>query len=136
MKDYKEYASFLEDHGIRPSSQRVIMLKYLNECKDHPSADKIYMDLSESLPSISKATVYNNLKLFVESGIVIEVRASKTEVNYDIKSHNHGHFVCTNCNSIEDFDIEDNFTKPSSLEGYTIEDSDVFLYGLCKDCAN
>lgn len=73
MTSYEDYCKILEENNIRPSSQRVLMLKYLEENHIHPTADKIYIDLSKNLPTISKATVYNNLKLFLNRGLIKEI---------------------------------------------------------------
>lgn len=60
MKPYER----LLDHNIKPSMQRIAIMQYLMEHPIHPSADDIYTALSPSMPTLSKTTVYNTLKLF------------------------------------------------------------------------
>lgn len=134
MSTYKEYGEFLEDKGIRASSQRILMLEYLNENMTHPTADKIYIDLSTKLPSISKATVYNNLKLFVEKGILKEVSIDNTEVHYDIVTESHGHFLCVECKKIKDFVVRDIAPECKELDNDQIISKDIFFRGICSDC--
>lgn len=137
MKEvYKNYGAYLEDHGIRASSQRILMLEYLQKNNVHPTADKIFVDLSSKLPTISKATVYNNLKLFLNKGIIKEVNVDNNEVHYDMIMDNHAHFICNSCNKIEDLPVKKIEVDISEIEGYEITSQDVFLKGLCSECAN
>ena len=53
----------LQEHGIRVTEARRLMLEYLMTSHEHPSAEKIYQDLMDVYPQISLATVYNNPSL-------------------------------------------------------------------------
>lgn len=134
MERFQKYSEFLEEHGIRASSQRVLMLEYLDENLIHPTADKIYTDLSSKLPAISKATIYNNLKLFVDHGIVKEVNIDNNEIHYDVQLHQHGHFICEKCNKIFNFDISVLSLDSFELDGCSVKHKDVFFRGVCKEC--
>lgn len=134
MTMYESYGSFLEENGIRPSSQRILMLQYLEESKSHPTADKIYVDLSKRLPSISKATVYNNLKLFLNNGIIKEVNIDNSEIHYEMMMDSHAHFVCRKCKKVEDLEISNINIDLSHISDYEIESQDIFLRGLCNEC--
>ena len=57
----------LEGAGVRPSVQRLAVMDYLATHKTHPTVDEIYSSLAPSIPTLSKTTVYNTLKLFVEN---------------------------------------------------------------------
>lgn len=132
---YSEYESFLEEHGIRASSQRILMLEYLDNNYTHPTADKIYSELITRLPSISKATVYNNLKLFSSKGIINEINVDNTEVHYEINSKPHVHFICKECNRIFDVDLVSLEYDGTVLEGFNIDSQNVYLKGKCRECA-
>ncbi|KAA6316446.1 Peroxide-responsive repressor PerR, partial [termite gut metagenome] len=60
----------LSMHGIKPSLQRMAIMDYLLEHHTHPTVEEIYMALFPSIPTLSKTTVYNTLKLFAEQGVV------------------------------------------------------------------
>lgn len=60
----------LTDHGVKPSIQRLAIMKYLMEHRTHPTADMIFNDLYKEIPTLSKTTVYNTLKLLTEHGAV------------------------------------------------------------------
>lgn len=59
---------YLLDHQIKPSVQRIAIMDYLLKHKTHPCIDEIYTALCKEIPTLSKTTVYNTLKLFVEHG--------------------------------------------------------------------
>ena len=59
---------YLLSHKIKPSMQRIAIMDYLFEHKVHPTVDKIFNDLYPQIPTLSKTTVYNTLKLFAYQG--------------------------------------------------------------------
>ena len=54
-----EIAQYLNDHSIKPSYQRVRILKYLVEKRNHPTVEMIHKELVSDIPTLSKTTVYN-----------------------------------------------------------------------------
>lgn len=67
MKSY----DYLISYNIKPSVQRIAIMDYLLAHKTHPSIDEIYLALCKDIPTLSKTTVYNTLKLFVEHGAAL-----------------------------------------------------------------
>ena len=65
----------------------------------------IYCDLSNDIPTLSKTTVYNTLKLFVENGITSTLTIEENEVRYDAIMTEHAHFKCDGCGTIYDIEI-------------------------------
>jgi len=61
----------LMDHGVKPSVQRIAIMDYLLKNRTHPTAEEIYSALVNLIPTLSKTTVYNTLKLFVEQGAAL-----------------------------------------------------------------
>ena len=61
-------ADYLLSHGIKPSVHRVAVMNFLLNNRIHPTVDTIYAALAPSIRTLSKTTVYNSLKLFVEKG--------------------------------------------------------------------
>ena len=70
MNNAKQY---LIDNGIKPSVQRIAIMKYLFEHRTHPTVDDIFHDLHDAIPTLSKTTVYNTLKLFSEKGAILSL---------------------------------------------------------------
>ncbi|MBE3555249.1 MAG: transcriptional repressor, partial [Thermicanus sp.] len=73
----------LKGTGVRMTPQRYAILAYLLETKRHPTADEIYKALESRFPSMSVATVYNNLKLFKEAGLVRELTFGDHSSRFD-----------------------------------------------------
>ena len=80
----KPYDRLLE-HNIKPSMQRIAIMEYLMEHPIHPSADDIYTALSPSMPTLSKTTVYNTLKLFSEQGAALMLTIDEKNTNFEAK---------------------------------------------------
>ena len=92
----KPYDRLLE-HNIKPSMQRIAIMEYLMEHPIHPSADDIYTALSPSMPTLSKTTVYNTLKLFSEQGAALMLTIDEKNTNFDADTSVHSHFLCKRC---------------------------------------
>lgn len=87
-----EVQSKLRAHGVLPTSQRVEVAELIFSRPQHLSADQIIDRLRTKGSNVSKATVYNCLKIFSESGLVKEINVDATRKYYDSTTHPHHHF--------------------------------------------
>jgi Fur family iron response transcriptional regulator len=87
-----QIAEQLRDKGVKPTSQRVEIAAVLLEKPCHLSAEQILCRLNKSGRRISKATVYNTLKLFTEQGLIRQVAADRSRLFYDSTTDFHHHF--------------------------------------------
>lgn len=94
-----------ESHAIKTTPQRLEIAGILLEKPQHLSAEQIISRLRASGSSVSKATVYNSLKLFGERGLVKELAVDSKRRFYDSSTHAHHHFY--NIDTGELSDIED-----------------------------
>lgn len=131
---YQTLVQKLNFHNVRPSVQRVRILEYLQTHLTHPTADQVYCDLLQELPGLSKATVYNTLRLFVQSQLVREVSIEDAEMRYDIVTEDHGHFKCEQCGRIFNFKVRTEQIASGELEDFVISDRNVYFKGLCPYC--
>ncbi len=118
------------------SKQRETILNYLINSKEHPTAEKIYLDLKSTLPNLSLATVYRNCNVLVDSGQVIRLTATDKVDRYDADISDHQHFVCTSCQQVSDLYFklsEDNINKNLS-DGYKADSYQLYIYGICDKC--
>jgi len=127
-------AVFLKEHEISPSFQRLQIYNYLIDNKNHPVVDTIYQSLIATIPTLSKTTVYNTLKLFVEKGIASMITIKENEVCYDADTTEHGHFICENCHTVYDFRYTVGNIKFVSLDNFKINEQHLYLKGVCKNC--
>jgi Fe2+ or Zn2+ uptake regulation protein len=96
--------------------------------------DTIFNDLKGEIPSLSRATVYNTMALFLGAKLVRVIPIDDNETRYDIVTHNHGHFKCESCGSIHNFSIDFDGFVTEGLDGFRIEDKNVYFRGRCPAC--
>ena len=96
------YKNILVEHGISPSFQRLKIFSYLMGTKSHPTAYTIFNNLRKEIPSLSKTTVYNVLKLLTEKSLLNEVKIEDDELRFDAETREHGHFKCSSCGKVSD----------------------------------
>ncbi len=126
--------NYLTENEIKPSYQRIKIFEYLYQEMNHPTVDLIYKTLAPEIPTLSKTTVYNTLKLFVDKGITSTVTIENNEVRYDAIVTHHGHFKCTICGIIVDITLDFNQLNIDELKDATIEKTQVHLIGKCNKC--
>jgi Fur family ferric uptake transcriptional regulator len=89
-----------------------------------------------TVPGLSLATVYRNLKSLVDEGELRSVLLPGENPRFEVAhAHHHHHFQCRRCQRV--FEVEACPGDLSALtpEGFTLEDHDLTLYGRCADCA-
>ncbi len=131
----QEVHHHLMEHDIKPSMQRVAIMQYLLEHLTHPTIDQIYNDLVPSIPTLSKTTVYNTLKLFYDKRAVIALFIDEKNVRYDGDTRGHAHFRCKKCGAIHDVPLEENDIPPfrGSVDLHP-DETQVYFLGTCNKC--
>ncbi|AOP33821.1 transcriptional repressor [Leptospira tipperaryensis] len=92
MKDsYERSKKILEDAGINVTVQRLQMANLLLSEPQHLTADQVFQLINEHFPNASRATIFNNLKLFAEKGIVnlLELKSGITLYDSNVRNHHH-----------------------------------------------
>lgn len=125
----------LMQHKIKPSLQRIAIMDYLMSFRTHPTVDEIYNSLLPSVPTLSKTTVYNTLKLFEKKGAVLSIGIDEKMIRFDGYTDDHAHFICLSCGCIYDLPIDQsllaNNQKTSEL---TITQAHLYYKGYCEKC--
>lgn len=137
--ELQEARKILLEHGIKPSLHKVKMLRFLLDNRIHPTAEEIYKNVKKLSPTISKTTVYNIMKVFVEKGIVKIIRTDIREARYDINTSPHIHFKCLKCNTIFDipYPSETNVIENlRMLPGFVPQNIEITIDGICANCNN
>ena len=122
---------------MKYSRQRDLILKALRENVVHPTADFIYTVLKEKEPNLSLATVYRNLNLLANEGIIRKIEGLDGVAHFDHNTHNHYHFICSKCNKVYDvpYDIAPDLAeKVLAATGMAAESCETTFKGLCCDC--
>lgn len=129
----QNYVNLLKENGLKSTFQRVQILEAISMC-GHKDIDEIYNDVVKLHPTISLATVYKNLIIMKDSGVLCEVSISGKKSKYEIRKDSHLHLICTHCSSIEDYPIEVSFDNIIKLQNFELEKKEINLYGKCSKC--
>ena len=134
--DSKDSLNYLVAHGIKPSVQRLAVMDYLMAHDTHPTVDEIYCALIDDIPTLSKATVYNTLKLLVEKGAASQLTIDERNACYDGQLHPHAHFLCKRCGKVFDLPLKQpQLTKETDIPtGFSVEDASLYFRGVCPNC--
>jgi Fur family peroxide stress response transcriptional regulator len=126
-------------HGITVTHQRQVLFEVMQSIPGHPSPEEVYARVQERIPSISLATVYKNIHLFISSGLFREVSMHHGSLRVEMNDHPHHHMVCTRCKAIYDLNEDElgNLPQPRRLpNGFAAERYSVDVLGICADCQN
>ena len=125
----------LLDCGIRPSLQRIEIMRYLMEHHTHPTIDDIFVELKKRIPTVSRTTIYNTLRMFSEKGGALMITIDEHHVCYDGTTPPHAHFSCKEWGRVFDMpDTQPPMPQSSAIEGFTIDDAQLYYKGICADC--
>lgn len=128
---------YLQNFGIKPSLQRIAIAEYLMDNRIHPTVDDIYNALYIKVPTLSKTTVYNTLKLFAEQGAVLALVIDDKNVRFDIDTSCHAHFQCCACNRVFDIPIGNSeLLQVRQIDDFLITERHLYYKGYCKHCQN
>ena len=128
---------YLLKFNIKPSVQRIAIMDYLLKHKTHPCIDEIYMALSNEIPTLSKTTVYNTLKLFVENGAANMLTIDERNACFDSDTSTHSHFFCKECNKIYDLPIHEDKVEIDNMKekGFQLQEIHQYYKGICPKCS-
>ena len=124
--------------AIKYSRQREAIKHYLASTKEHPTADTVYLHVKENFPNISLGTVYRNLNLLAQTGVIKKIGLSGTPDRFDGRIDAHSHLLCEKCGRIYDVNLlslgalEEELR---SLPDITVNGILLTLTGICQMCA-
>lgn len=124
----------LREKNIHPSYHRLRILEYLLKHHTHPTVEMIYKDLIKEIPTLSKTTIYNTLKTFAKSGLVMELTIEENEVRFDYDVSHHAHFMCSKCGKIYDVMEKYNLCEDHVVDQHKVEEQHIYFKGICKNC--
>ena len=134
MTGINNVGEYLKKHDIKPSYQRIKIFEYLLNNRTHPTVDEIFKALIGNIPTLSKTTVYNTLKLFTDKNIVIVINIEDNETRYDADVSNHGHFKCIKCGKVYDFKIDLGNVELKELDNFDVHEYHFYIKGICDKC--
>jgi len=122
---------------MRLTSQRQVILEELKKVNSHPTANEMYDMVRNRLPRIGLGTIYKNLNLLAELGIIRKLEAGGEQKRFDGDISPHYHISCIKCNRVDDIFIKmDRELEKSAASccDYKILDHHVQFSGICSKC--
>ena len=133
----EEVAEMLREKGYRATPQRILVYEGLWKSGSHPSVSDIYNYVIKRDPSISLATVYKNVELFAEIGLVREIGSRDDSTRYDPNVKFHINLLCNKCGKIEDYEcvsFDDIAPNLRERAGFEIQSHHFEVRGICSNC--
>ena len=124
--------------NMRLTTQRQIILEELGKVTSHPTANEVYDMVRKRLPRIGLGTVYRNLELMADSGIILKLEVGGTQKRFDATVAPHYHVRCSFCGKVDDIDIEvqnkiNQIAETAS--DYMILGHHIEFSGMCPRCS-
>lgn len=122
----------------RNTLQRKVILDEITSRMEHPTADQIYQYVHAKYPTISRATVFRNLKMLSEQEKILHIPIPDGADCYEGNTNPHYHVKCTRCGKISDvtFPYMDGLeAKVKSMDSdFVITGHSLVFQGLCGEC--
>ena len=121
----------------RSSVQRQLLQRIIEHSRDHPTALVVFEKAREQMPSISLGTVYRNLQLLVDQGILLERKNGNQPARYEANRQRHYHISCVQCGALEDLSVpyqEVLDRRVQRMVRYRLQEHRMEFYGVCPRC--
>lgn len=122
--------------GIRPSIQRTAIMEYLMTHPIHPTIDDVYQGLCGKIPTLSRTTVYNTLRMMSDRKAAQMITIDDHHVCYDGNTTSHVHFFCKRCGKVIDLMNEKapELRHEIMVEGNIVQEEQLYYKGICATC--
>ncbi|MDD5021965.1 MAG: transcriptional repressor [Endomicrobiaceae bacterium] len=121
----------------RKTIQKELIFETVRQMKNHPTAEQLCQEIQKRHPTISKATVYRNLRQLSKIGKIKHIEMPDSADRFDHFTDNHYHIKCNICERVFDVDMP-YFDKIAEMikdnKGFKIETHDLVFKGVCRDC--
>lgn len=120
--------------------KREAILNCLRQTTVHPSAEWVYTRLKPELPDLSMGTVYRNLALFKDQGLIISLGTVNGVERFDGNIHPHVHYICTQCGDVLDLGgvpVPQELCRTAARSsGGSISGCQLTFTGVCRSCTH
>lgn len=137
LRSFREVCA---EHGIAVTHQRQVLYETIQGMPGHPSPEEVFAAIKRRIPSISLATVYKNIHLFVQSGVFRELSMHHGTLRVEMNKQPHHHVVCSVCKRVADLPDSEEHGLPTEITaarlhgGFLVERVSMDVIGICPDC--
>ena len=117
------------------TKQKALVLEVVRETCDHKTAEEIYIAAKARMPQIAMGTVYRNLAMLVNDGIVRKLEIPNAPDRYDGCTESHEHLYCEACGKVLDIWCGNLHEKIEEATGHKLTSYTLNLHGYCEDCS-
>jgi len=137
-----DFRALCRQHSLAATHQRRVIYETVMSLHGHPSPELIFEGVRKKIPTISLATVYKNVRTFLDSGMLREVSFHYGSLRVEPNEHEHHHLVCVRCKYITDLDAESlgpvrmkDRVKERLPRGFHVTRITIDVLGICAACA-
>lgn len=132
----KRLETYIASQGLRHSTERDLMLRYIKEYDAHFSLQRLVDDFGVK-EHVSRASIYRNIKLFLQAGVIVCHPFPGDDV-YELeeRASKHCHRVCIHCGAVKEFtdrDISRRFMEHRFRKFYA-HHQQLYIFGVCGEC--
>ena len=122
--------------GLKVTPQRECIFEVVWGAEHHPSAESVYAEARERMPTMSLRTVYQTLNDLAEMGELLQLDLGTGSSRFDPNTDVHHHIVCTVCGKVRDLyaDFSAISIPPEASQGFSVGPAEVVFRGRCEEC--
>ena len=131
-----EAIHILKEKGYKYTGKREQMLELFSSNNKYLTAKEVLESMKEDYPGLSFDTIYRNLSLFVDLGILETTELSGEKhfrFSCSTRTHHH-HLICLECGKTKEIEMCPMQQVESSFDGFTVSGHKFEIYGTCTDC--
>ncbi len=139
QQERQQFESYVRDHGLRMTPTRRAVFEEIFLHHEHIDADRLHEAIGRNGLRVSRASVYRNLDLLADCGLVRKVRLGNHRVLYEHlhEGMDHDHMVCRECGRLVEYlhrEVRDSLRELCAAHGFDPEDLSVQVVGRCLTC--
>ena len=133
-----------KNYKMTPQRKEILQVFADRSNNKHLSAEEVHEILQAKNFDFGLATVYRNVELLNELGILSKIEFGDGRARYELSStdpqvHNHHHLICLKCKKVIEFDedlLDDLEKFISKKADFKIVNHEVKFFGYCSECRN